>query len=160
MSIFKIINSKGKYHDEDALSDVSRYILNPYKTFHKYTGGIHVDMNDPAGSMDAVAEQHKKQKGVRLWHFIVSFTEDECPSPIVADSIGEDIIEWLGEEYQAVYAVHEDSNEVHLHIVFNSVSYVDGHKYRGNKAEYYDMLYTVKDILRHYGIKRVMPWKK
>ena len=160
MAIFKVINSKGKYHDDDALSDVNRYVLKPYKTQHKYTGGIHVDMNDPAGSMDTIAEHYKKRRGVRLRHFIVAFTEDECPSPIVADSIGGELIEWLGEEYQSVYAVHEDSNEVHLHIVFNSVSYVDGHKYHGSKSDYYDMLYTVKAILRRYGIKKVIPKKK
>lgn len=160
MAIFKIMNGKGKYHDAKALFDVSRYILKPCKTRHEYTGGVHVDMSDPASSMNAVAEQYKKCRGVRLWHIIVSFTDDECPSPIVADAIGMEIIEWIGEEYQAIYAVHEDSDEIHLHIVFNSVSHVDGHKYYGRKLDYYDMLYTVKAILRRYGIKKLMPRKK
>ena len=160
MSIYKVLNSAGKYHDKNSLRDVLSYVLRPCKAFHQFTGGSHVDMNDPASSMDAVAAKYKKEKGVRLRHFVLSFTKHEVDDPKKAEEIGACIIACIGEEYQAVYAVHEDSNEYHLHVVFNTVSYVDGHKYRGSKAEYWDEIYAMRNILYNFGIKKMIPRKK
>lgn len=41
--------------------------------------------------------------------------------------------EYLGKSYEAVYVVHDNTAHVHSHIVFNSVSFVDGKKYRYEK---------------------------
>ena len=36
--------------------------------------------------------------------------------------------EYLGKSYEAVFVVHDNTAHVHSHIVFNSVSFVDGKK--------------------------------
>lgn len=61
----------------------------------------------------------------------------------------------MGAEYQTVSAVHEDKQHLHIHTVINSVSYVDGHRYRGTKQEFYTMKDQVRQILRRYGIDRL-----
>lgn len=37
--------------------------------------------------------------------------------------------EYLGNDYEAVFAVHDNTEHPHSHIVFNSVSFRDGKKY-------------------------------
>ena len=44
--------------------------------------------------------------------------------------------EYLGKSYEAVYVVHDNTAHVHSHIVFNSVSFVDGKKYRYEKGDW------------------------
>lgn len=36
------------------------------------------------------------------------------------------VAEYLGDAYEAVFVVHDNTDHVHSHIVFNSVSFVDG----------------------------------
>ena len=75
--------------------------------------------------------------------------------PIIVDQIAQKIITYFQDEYQCVYAIHEDTEYLHIHLVCNAVSYVDGHRYRGNKTEYYNFLAWVKRLLQKYRIYTV-----
>ena len=54
-----------------------------------------------------------------------------------------------------VYAVHENPANPHIHIVMNSVSYVDGHRYYGTKKEHYDLMKVIKHSLLIHGIYKL-----
>ena len=155
MAMFKTANCKGKYFDDNAKEDVINYVLNPDKMPHRCCGGVKVDKFDIAGSMYAVSEYYNKTNGVQLRHFIVSFSKNELNDPYKAKAIAQEIMYHLGKEYQAIYGVHENG-DIHIHIVMNSVSYVDGHRYYGKKEEYYSFYYLLCDILRKYGINKLM----
>lgn len=153
MATLKTCNKKGKYHDLTARETVVRYINNPYKTIHGFCGGVHVTENDIADSMEKVAQQFGKTNGVKLRHFVLSFTPDEIDKPEIANAIACQIAMFIGREYQVAFAVHENTENLHIHLVFNSISYVDGHRYYGKKKEYYDLVNFVKHQLYHnYGL--------
>ena len=42
--------------------------------------------------------------------------------------IGRFAREYLGKDYEALYAVHDNTDHIHGHIIFNSVSFRDGLK--------------------------------
>lgn len=42
--------------------------------------------------------------------------------------------EFLGGEYEAVFAVHTDKDHLHSHLVFNSVNMINGRKYDYRKG--------------------------
>ena len=73
-------------------------------------------------------------------HIFVSF--DENIRPYDAYILGWRIGAYYGDRYQLVFGVHEDTDNIHIHFVFNSVSFVDGHKYSG---DYHDLA-----SLKHY----------
>lgn len=60
--------------------------------------------------------------------------------------------DFIGQQYQCAYAVHQDTNNLHIHFVYNSVSFIDGHRYYGTKKEYYDLVGYIKGLLCEYGI--------
>ena len=155
MATFKVVNCKGKYFDADAKPDIIRYILSPEKTACGYCGYVAVDPQDPAASMNAVSERFGKADGVQLRHFIVSFQPGELTDPAVVDEIAQEAAEFFEHEYQTVYAVHADKPSLHFHLVINSVSYIDGHRYRGTRKEFYDFKNNLKQILRGYGIPQL-----
>ncbi|MBQ7821208.1 MAG: relaxase/mobilization nuclease domain-containing protein [Clostridia bacterium] len=159
MATFKIINKQGKYHDLNSTSNVIQYIFNPEKTESRLYGFEQVDPMCPAKSMVQVSRAFGKQKGIQIRHYIISFYQNEVDNPHTADRIAKNIALYIGYEYQTVYAVHESTDQIHIHIVHNTVSYVDSHRYRGNKMEYYTLLniiYIISDILKRYGVKRLI----
>lgn len=155
MAKIKTANQKGKYFDAEAKTDVIDYILNPYKAIHGFVGGIEVNPECPAESMAVVSETFGKSNGVQLRHYIVSFSQDEVTDPRQANAIAQSLTAYIGQEFQAVYAVHENKAYLHVHIVVNTVSFVDGHRWRGNKAEFYRLIDAMKQILHGFNINRL-----
>ena len=155
MSKLKIANHRGKYRDPSARSDVIRYILRPDKAVHRYCGGIHVSPHSPADSMDQTALSFGKNNGVQLHHWILSFSPFECDIPQAANEVAKHLAAVIGQEYQVVYSVHEDRRHCHIHFVFNAVSWVDGHRYRGTRSEFFRFYNAFKAVLASYGIYRL-----
>ncbi len=96
--------------------------------------------------------QYGKNSGIKLRHFIISFAPFEKVSPEKANEIGKVATSYFGREYQAVYAVHESTDNLHIHIVINSVSYIDGHRYGGTKKEFYAFKNYMERVLQQFGI--------
>lgn len=155
MATFKTVNGCGKYRDLNSKEDVIHYILNPNKTPHGLIGSYMVDTFAPAKSMYEVSAQFNKESGVQLRHLIVSFSRYDNCDIYTADEIASEFMLFIGQKYQVIYAVHENKYNVHFHLVFNSVSYVDGQRYYGTRSEHQQMLNVLNAIVRKHGIKEV-----
>ena len=152
----KTANGLGKYKDCDAKCDVVNYILRKDKTSEEYSGvSQNVDEFNVVDSMNEVSEKFGKTKGVQLRHMIMSFSQEELSDVDSVNEIGKKVMNKIGEEYQTVYAVHTDKPHLHIHLVFNSVSHIDGHRYYGTKKEFGKFKTTVKKIVREHGINSV-----
>lgn len=152
MAILKVLNKAGKYRDVNAREDVARYILDFSKMCNHYFGGVGVT-EDIVGSMNEVAMRFGKTNGVQLRHFVLSFPPEELDDPEEVNEIACEIARFLGQEYQTIFAVHENTENLHIHFMHNSVSYRDGYKYKGNKEQYYNLVNFATKLLRHnYGI--------
>lgn len=156
MATIKFLNEAGKYTDANALESVIAYILQSHKTPSHIIGGRGVDPKTAAESMHAVSQRFRKEYGIRLRHFIISFYPQETPQIHIIQKIAEHICNHIGKRYQIVYALHEDAAMMHLHFVFNSVSHVDGYKYHGSKEDYYTLLNFIRGILLPYGITKLI----
>ena len=160
MALFKFLNGKGRYRGDDARTNVAEYILNPYKAKHGYIGGAYVNMESIESivhSMDKIAQQFGKTNGVQLRHFVLSFLPQEARDPRVVCRIGREIMSFVGQKYQAVFAVHENTANLHIHFMLNSVSHVNGDRYYGKRKDYYIMLNGLKKILHRHGIHTLIP---
>jgi hypothetical protein len=151
MAIYYTANRKAKYHDYESKEDVINYILNPFKTPRNYIGFINVDPANPALSMHECSAAYGKDKGIQIRHFIVSFERNEIHDCNIANAIANELMYYIGTQYPALYAVHENTDEIHFHMAFNNVSII-GNRYYGTKAEHYTMINALKSILRKYGI--------
>lgn len=152
MAIFKQFNAKGRYHDDDARADLINYIFRMDKARSGYIGGIHVDPFSAAESMTMVASHFNKDDRIRLRHFVLSFEPDELCSLDEINEIAQYILSFIGQRFQCVYALHEDRIHPHVHFIFNSVSFIDGHKFHGTRKDYYDFLAFLKDLLLFYDV--------
>ena len=152
MVYFKKIAYSGKYQDDDAIPQLIGYITQKYKTPHQLIGGFHNDVQNPAGSMIAVSNHFGKNSRIRLHHFVLSFDYSLNGAYHLLWDIGLGVASEIAKRHQIVFAVHEDTNHIHIHFVFNAVSYVDGKKYHGGKTEYKELIHLCTKIIDQVGL--------
>lgn len=86
------------------------------------------------------------------YHFIQSFSGKEVSSKKCND-IGMELAECLwGDKYQVLVCTHVDKDNVHNHIILNSVSFINGSKYHNSKVELALVRQTNDDLCRKYGL--------
>ena len=152
MAIYNVVGvgQHNKFFDDNSYRDAISYISNPNKAVS--TGGYGItSMGSAAEEMEQTAISFNKNKGKRLRHSVLSFTNREKISPEQANQFAGEIIKHYAPEYQIAYAVHNNTENIHIHFVMNQISYVDGHRYRGQKKDYYDFQRHMK-IVTHLPI--------
>lgn len=153
MAMLKVLNCAGKYHDIGAREVLAEYIFNPDKMVHGFCGGVAVTENF-VESMNEVAVKFKKTKGIQLRHFVLSFPAEEIDDPEVVYEIACHVARFVGRDYQVAFAVHENTENLHIHFMQNSVSYTTGLKYSGSKKDYYQLVNFLTEFLKqNYGIR-------
>ena len=87
------------------------------------------------------------------YHLIISFAEGEVDAQTAFAIIGRFAEEYLGKDYEALYAVHDNTEHIHGHIIFNSVSFRSGRKYRYEKGDWAEKIQPVTNRLcEEYGL--------
>ena len=85
-------------------------------------------------SMDT-KKQFNKTDGVQFYYAIQSFEEETNIEPMHAHQIAMEWVEKCYPGYQALVCTHMDTDNIHSHIIINSVSSLDGHKIHQNKND-------------------------
>ena len=105
--------------------------MNPEKTQGgRLVGAINCQADMAFEQMMDTKKQFGKTDKRQGYHIILSFKEDEVEPDRAFEITQKFVAEYLGDAYEAVFVVHDNTDHVHSHIVFNSVSFVDGKKYR------------------------------
>ena len=112
-------------------------------------------------AMQKTKKKYKKTGGVLGYHFIQSFAPGEV-TPEQAHEIGCEFVRRLfGEDYEVVIGTHLDKAHPHNHIVVNSVSRTDGHKYHSSPESYYNDVRGTSDALcRENDLSVIIPQGK
>ena len=103
--------------------------------------------------MCGVKRMWHKEDGVQGFHLVQSFAPGEI-SPELAHRIGVEFAEKLLKgDFQVVITTHLNTNCIHNHLVWNSVSLKDGRKYHSNEKSYVTEVRRISDELcRQYGL--------
>ena len=154
-SMWDSVTGCHKYHDAEALDAVITYCLQEQKTCSSMVGGFGINIGQAAYEMKRLAAAFGKGKGLHLRHMILSFSETEVKwlgtdAPGEIYKIAAYTAQYYADQYQILFAVHEDSAHYHIHFVMNTVSFITGKKYRGDKADYYAFQRYLGDFLKEY----------
>ena len=135
--------------DKTILDDKIEYAINPEKTEEvRFVDALNCDSIETAfDEMRATKQNFKKTGGVLGYHFIQSFAPGEV-TPEQAHKIGVEFARRMfGNQFEVVIGTHLDKAHPHNHIVVNSVSFVDGHKYHSSPESYYNEVRATSDEL-------------
>lgn len=157
--ISNIEKVKNKNYTNDlykSLHNTLEYVKSDFKTEKQFfVTGINCNEKTALQDMILTKKHFGKEKGILAFHGYQSFAEGEV-TPQQAHSIGIKLAEELwGDKYEVVVSTHLNTNHIHNHFVINSVSFVDGRKYR-NTIENYAMMRRISDELcNEYNISVV-----
>lgn len=119
-----------EYLDEDLYAAI-RYVENDDKTDQTmFVSGINCSKHNAYNEMIAVKRRFGERGKNIAYHGYQSFVADEV-TPDEAHAIGKETARKMwGARYQVVVSTHLNTDNIHNHFVINSVSFVDGKKFR------------------------------
>ena len=147
MAITKILNimeSEGR-NPASHLKNALEYIQNPDKTEEcVLVGGINCLPDTAFEQMEETKNIFHKTGKRQGYHVIISFSPEEKVTAeqamYVLEHFAKDV---LGDDYEAVYAVHTDREHMHGHLIWNSVSMTTGKKYNSPKSNWKNHLQPI-----------------
>ncbi len=144
-----------RYTDTElqALTDVIDYAEDGAKTHNKvYVSGINLSPDIARDQMVMTKLQFGKTDKILAYHGYQSFLPGEV-TPDMAHEIGIKLAERLwGDRFQVLVTTHLDHEHIHNHFCLNSVSFVDGKKFRGGSKAYWIMRAESDKICAEYGL--------
>lgn len=142
--------SESWYRD---LHNTVEYIKADFKTEKQfYVTGINCSEDNALEEMKATKKKFGKERGILAYHAFQSFAEGEV-TPEQAHKIGIQLAEELwGDRFEVIVSTHLNTKHIHNHFVLNSVSFVDGKKYRDNRSTYAIMRRTSDEICRENNL--------
>ena len=131
-----------------SLQDALDYAANRDKTEQScFESSYACTLETAFADMRQTKERWHKSGGVQGYHLVQSFAAGEV-SPELAHQIAKKLSDRvLGGRYEYVIGTHLNTGHIHSHIVWNSVSRIDGKKYHSNGKSYMTEIRAVSDEL-------------
>lgn len=156
MAISKITHMKdcgSSYHGKHLKASIS-YITKDWKTQDgRLVGVINCLPDDVFEQMRQTKRQFDKNNGRQGYHIVLSFKPGEVEPDKAFEIAGIFAKRYLGSRYEVIYSVHDNTDCIHAHIVWNSVSFVDGRKFHYKKGDWErDILPITNELCKEYGL--------
>lgn len=156
MAITKLLYMKdcGKSFHGKHLKAALDYISDADKTQGgRLIAGVNCRPDSAYEEMRETKKHFGKIDKRQAYHLIISFQEGEIDADTAFEVTEKFVKEYLGNSYEAVYAVHDNTAHIHSHIVFNSVSFADGRKYRYEKGDWERYIRPITERLcKEFGL--------
>ncbi len=123
------------------MRNVIEYVLQDQKVHEGYvaiTGPYNSDTLNWDNVYNAFLDEKRlwnKDTGRMYAHNIISFHKDESITPEQCLEIGQEFVDKFFPDHQSLIGVHQDKDHLHIHIVTNSVSFIDGMKLHQTKRD-------------------------
>lgn len=144
------IKVKCDYKESYAVENVIRYSMGKKKSKERvrYCGsrGVPTNVELAADRMIRLQQLYKKDKGRRIYQMIVSFPRYIRDVRLVK-RVAEAISDYLFQEFQVVYGIHEDTNQLHIHFGINPVNYKTKKKWHKSKTDFAELKQDILEIV-------------
>lgn len=159
MAITKIltINDCGEKFAGKHLKQAVDYIIDAEKTQGgRYVTGINCQPQEAFRQMKMTKLKYGKTDKRQGYHLIISFEEKKLEPGLAFEIVGKFVEEFLGSGYEAIYAVHDNTDYTHGHIIFNSVNYLNGRKFRYERGDWAKIIQPITNRLcKKYGLSTI-----
>lgn len=145
-------------NEDKTVENAARYALNPEKTEERfYASCLNCGSIETANEeMQKTKKRFDKEDKVLCYHVIQSFPPGEG-SPEQIHKIGIAFAKECFGDFEVIIGTHLDRGHLHNHIVINSVSFVDGKKYRSVLKTLYQLRDVSDRICREDGLSVIIP---
>ncbi len=154
MAITKLMHMKmdsrgGSSHLKNSLA----YILKEEKTMNGVLVGGNCGPEAKAiyDTFMDTKQFYQKENGRQGYHFVISFDKFEATESQAYAVVESFCKQYFGDVYEHVFAIHNDQDHMHGHIIFNSVSRSNGLKFHSPKGDWENNIQPLVDkiCLKH-----------
>lgn len=118
---------EGKYKNEDAVENVIRYIMRLHNPLLVDGCGVFpLEEGDIIEQFNYVKDYFNMNYGKRVFHMVISVDFSLRFDEYYLMKLGNLISRFFGSNRQVVYAVHNDTDKLHIHMCVNTISFVNG----------------------------------
>lgn len=146
-----VVIVRNTYPDITALNNVIHYVL--HKGVFRGGYGVTPEIGAAQIQMQLVKQVFYQTDALQLKHFFITYSHEEAMF-IEFDEMMQTAFEvaQLFGEYQMVYGLHLDGSHVHVHIVMNTTSFMDGHQYSDGLSGFMRVCSMLKKKYPHYRV--------
>lgn len=154
MAIIKIGNIKVtpelaiSYVVNDKKSEKSNE--NNMKIHKNYLTALNCNINNAAKDWETVRKYYGKNNQILMFHVKQNFGLEV--DPYIANEIGYRLANELFSNFQCIVATHSNTPYTHNHIIFNSVSFMDGKKFNATLGSYKKLREVSDKLCVEYGL--------
>ena len=147
-----------EYLDEDLYAAI-RYVENDDKTDQTmFVSGVNCSKHNAYNEMIAVKRRFGERGKNIAYHGYQSFAIGEV-TPDEAHKIGIETAKRMWRDYEVVVTTHLNTDNIHNHLVVNSVSFKTGRKFENHVSDHYK-LREISDLICKERGKSVLPPSK
>lgn len=132
---------------ETLLAYIAGETKNKERTRYYNGRGLAQDCIKAAKAFIKVQKKYGKASQRRLYHLFISFPK-EIDDANYVKLVAENVANMLFDKHQIYYGVHEDTDNLHIHMAINAVSYVDGRKWHQSKKELEEMKKKISKVAK------------
>ena len=143
-----------------------KYVANDVKTMAgAYVGGVNIvsdQMKNAVAEMMDVKNFYGKTDGRAALHGIISLpeTESDVTNASALMQLCENVMKEVFPNHQSIFAVHTNTENLHIHFIVNSVG-LDGRKIHQNDKFMKEVLHPcVNKYAKQYGFAQNEKWNK
>lgn len=143
------------------LDNVLEYTAQDLKTEKQlYVSCLNCEPETVSSEMISTKIRFQKEGGILAYHAYQSFAPNEV-SAETAHQIGIEFAQTMwGDRFEVQVSTHLDKKHFHNHFVINSVSFIDGKRYKDNKSNYRQMRILSDSLCKKYDLSVIKSPKK
>lgn len=142
------------YNDLPSITNVVHYVTHKKSgDWVQFFGCLNGDIGKIVTEIIRVKQYFHKEDGRQIRQFIVSFEEQTEYNAYDVYILAIQIAAYYADRYQIVFGVHDDTDNLHIHFAFNSVSFVDGIKYSGGLGDMFRLKSYIGRLIKDYDIE-------
>lgn len=146
-----VVIVRNTYPNTAALNNVIHYVLSKADFCGGY--GVTPEVGAAQMQMQFVKKTFYQTDALQLKHFFITYSHEEAMYIDFDEMIlaAFEAAKLFG-EYQMVYGLHLDGSHVHVHIVMNTTSFMDGHQYSGGLSGFMKVCGMLKKKYPQYRV--------
>ena len=147
----------------ESLGNVIAYCSQEYKTKYndsRLISGINCLPETAMKEFIATKKHWNKQDGMQYYYAVQSFEDNLNISPLLAHQMAREWAEKCYPNHEVYVATHLDTDNIHSHIVINSVNMKTGRKIHQSTKELNEMRKVNDELCIKYGLPVCVPKQK
>lgn len=132
------------------MREILRYATRGGAIERQYISGVGINPNTAFEEMLSAKRIFHQEKGKQYLHLVVS-CDQIMQRPSNMHEIGEAIARFY-KDYQVLITTHTDTDNLHCHLVVNSVNMKTGNKLSQRRRDFWRFLKFTDNIFKRYGL--------